>query len=96
MRLIHTAEFLRSYEKLPPEIRVQTDKQLIFLSRNPRHPSLHVHKRAGERNLWQARMTRSYRLFFAWMAMPSCCLPLNPTRSSYRRESGSLSARASI
>lgn len=64
MQLIHTAEFLRSYEKLPPEIRVQTDKQLIFLSRNPRHPSLHVHKRAGERNLWQARMTRSYRLFF--------------------------------
>ncbi len=64
MEFIPTPHFLRSYDKLPLIIREQTDRCLELLGENPRHPSLHTHQRAGESNLWQARITRGYRLFF--------------------------------
>ncbi len=64
MELIYSAAFLKAYSKLTPELRDQVDKQLLLLAYNPHHPSLHTHKRRGQEHLWQARITRSYRLFF--------------------------------
>ncbi len=64
MEFVPTPRFLWSYHKLPLIIREQTDRCLELLGENPRHPSLRTHKRAGESNLWQARVTRDFRLFF--------------------------------
>ncbi len=64
MQLIYSPAFLKAYEKLSAELRDQVDKQLTLLADNPHHPSLRTHKRRGEEYLWQARITRNYRLFF--------------------------------
>lgn len=64
MQLIYSPAFLKDYARLAPKLRDQVDKQLTLLAENPRHPSLRVDKRRGEGDTWQARITRSQRLFF--------------------------------
>ena len=64
MELIYAPAFLKNYRELTAELREQVDKQLSFLAIDPHHPSLRIHKRRGEKGIWQARITRSYRLFF--------------------------------
>jgi mRNA-degrading endonuclease RelE of RelBE toxin-antitoxin system len=64
MRVIRTKRFDQAYAKLPAEIQRQAVEQLLRLEVDPQHPSLHTHKRRGEGDVWQARVTRSYRLFF--------------------------------
>lgn len=64
MELIYSPTFLKAYTKLPAQIRGHVDKQIAILAANPHHPSLRTHKRRGEDDLWQARITRNYRLYF--------------------------------
>lgn len=64
-RLALNRSFRRAYAKLPPVIQRETDEQIRRLCVDPHHPSLHTHKRKGEEGLWQARITRSYRLYSA-------------------------------
>ena len=64
MELIYSPAFLKAYAKLSAELREQVDKQLVLLADNPHHPSLRTHKRRGEGDVWQARITQKYRLFF--------------------------------
>ena len=64
MRLVTTTRFWRDYNKLNPTIQNQVDKALELLAENPHHPSLHTHKRRGEKEVWQARVTRGHRLYF--------------------------------
>jgi len=64
MRVTFSTRFWRDYYQLPPNIQEQTRKTLKLLRENPHHPSLRTHKRAGEPDVWQARVTRSYRIFF--------------------------------
>ncbi|NUN98015.1 MAG: hypothetical protein HUU16_17775 [Candidatus Omnitrophica bacterium] len=49
---------------MTPSLQRRADTAIQQLRVNPHHPSLRTHKRAGEGNLWQARVTRSYRLYF--------------------------------
>ncbi len=56
--------FKRDYRKATAEVQEATDKALRFLAENPRHPSLRA-KIVDETNrIWQARVTRSWRLYF--------------------------------
>jgi mRNA-degrading endonuclease RelE of RelBE toxin-antitoxin system len=64
MELVYSPAFLKAYAKLSAELREHVDKQLHLLADNPHHPSLRTHKRRGEGEVWQARTTRNYRLFF--------------------------------
>lgn len=64
MRLIATKQFWRGYDKLPESIQGQVDRTLTLLEENPHHPGLRIHKRQGEKDVWQARVTRNYRLYF--------------------------------
>ncbi len=64
MRVIRTKRFDETFLKLPASIHRKAIEQLLRLEANPHHPSLHTHKRAGQKNLWQARITRNYRVFF--------------------------------
>ena len=57
-------QFDKKYRQLTQDIRRYVDKTLDLLRENPYHPSLHTHKRRGEKEVWQARVTRNYRLYF--------------------------------
>ena len=48
VEIVLTEEFEKAYKKLPEEIKNKVKKQLQFLSHNPAHPSLKIHKLNGE------------------------------------------------
>ena len=52
------------YTRLSPKLKAQTDKQLDFLVKDLRHPSLRAKKYDESRDLWQARISRDYRVYF--------------------------------
>lgn len=63
-KVFFTPAYDRAYDKLPATIQQAVDDQIQRLRIDPRHPSLRTHKRRGEGEVWQARITRDYRLFF--------------------------------
>ncbi|MBI5003646.1 hypothetical protein HZC00_00955 [Candidatus Kaiserbacteria bacterium] len=52
------------YESLSIVLKRAADKQLIFLVKDLRHPSLHAKKYDEAMGLWQARINKSWRLYF--------------------------------
>jgi len=69
MKISRTDAFKRDFQKLPDRIKRRTEKALRMLVTNPHHPSLRVKKVKGELikgfdNVFEARITRDYRLFF--------------------------------
>lgn len=64
MKLSWTQRGQNDYEALPHSARQLADKQLDFLVKNLRHPSLKAKKYSEERGVWQARITRDYRAYF--------------------------------
>jgi len=64
MKLAFTARGLRDYGALPPLLQRTVDKQLALLLQNLRHPSLNAKKYDQANDVWQARVTRSYRFYF--------------------------------
>jgi mRNA interferase RelE/StbE len=78
MEVVYSPTFLKAYQGLSRDLRDQVDKQLALLISNPHHPSLRTHKRRGEKDVWQARVTRSYRLFFSLEADTIVLLTVGP------------------
>lgn len=64
MKVRYTYIFKRDFDILPRAIKKQVDKQLVFLFTNFRHPSLHVKKIQGIRDIWEARVSKDYRFTF--------------------------------
>ena len=64
MKLLFTKNFIREYRKLPQQIQNSIDKQLGLLLSNPQHPSLSIKKMQDPRNIWEGRVTESYRFTF--------------------------------
>ena len=64
MRLFYTDRFHRSYADAPVDIQRRCDKQLALLVQDLRHPSLRAEKYDAARNIWQARVSRDWRLYF--------------------------------
>lgn len=64
MKLVFTARAEQDYYNLSPKLRAQADKQLDQLVRDLRYPSLHAKKYDERRDIWQARISRDYRVFF--------------------------------
>ena len=64
MKLLFTKNFVREYRKLPQRIQKETDKQLELFLSNPQHPSLSIKKMQDPRNIWEGRVTESYRFTF--------------------------------
>jgi mRNA-degrading endonuclease RelE of RelBE toxin-antitoxin system len=59
-----SARFDRDFNQLPTDIKKQADKQLKMLVQNLRYPSLRAKKYDESRDIWQARITDNYRLYF--------------------------------
>jgi addiction module RelE/StbE family toxin len=64
MKIRRTDRFKKDYQKLPPDIQQRVDQKLRFLARDPRHPSLRIHKLRAVRGLWELSVTVNYRVVF--------------------------------
>jgi len=64
MKIAFTRPFKRDYKGLPENIQKQTDKQITHLLDNPNHPSLQMKKMEGHRSVWEAGITKGYRMTF--------------------------------
>ena len=64
MRALYTARFIRQLDDAPAEIRRAFSKQLTVLLQNLRHSSLHSKKYDEARDIWQGRVTGSWRFYF--------------------------------
>ena len=70
--------FLESYSRLKPRERKALDKAITFLSANPRHPSLNVHKAKnvkskyaeGGNDVFIAYASKNLRLTFEYGPKP--------------------------
>ncbi|NWG03962.1 MAG: hypothetical protein HXY44_14010 [Syntrophaceae bacterium] len=64
MKIQTTRPFDEDYYSLPEVIKERTEKQLTLLLENPGHPSLQLKKIKGHPNIWEGRVTKSYRFTF--------------------------------
>ena len=64
MHIEATATFIRLYKKLPQELKEKTKKTLQLLESNPKHPSLGHKKMAGQKDIFEIRISRNYRLTY--------------------------------
>jgi mRNA-degrading endonuclease RelE of RelBE toxin-antitoxin system len=64
VRARRTRRFARDFDLAPPDIQRALEKQLGHLLRDLRHPSLRAKKYDEARGIWQARITRGWRLYF--------------------------------
>ena len=64
MRIERTERFKRNFQALPEAIQRRAEKQLVRFLQNPRHPSLRIKKMRGPQDIWEGRITQSYRFTF--------------------------------
>lgn len=64
MNLYYTDRVLKSYAAAPQHIQEAFDKQVGLLAENLRRPSLRAKKYDESRDIWQDRVTRSWRFYF--------------------------------
>lgn len=64
MKLFFTKNFIRNYRALPQHVQKTIDKQLDVLLSDKQHPSLNIKKMQGHPDLWEGRVTNSYRFTF--------------------------------
>ena len=64
MKVFYSLHFKKSFKFLPKEVKRKFKKQIDFLLKNFRYPSLRCKKYDEEKNIWQVRVDRNYRLYF--------------------------------
>ena len=64
MKLEHTLRIRRALRIFPPEIQERFYKQIEYLKRDIRHPSLRAKKYDEAEDIWQARVTGTIRFYF--------------------------------
>ena len=64
MKLLFTKRARNDYDAFPPNIQKLADKQLDFLVKDLRYPSLKSKKYDEARGIWQARISQDYRVYF--------------------------------
>ena len=58
------SHFERALARTPENIRKKFYKQLLLLQQNLKHPSLRAKKYDESKNIWQARVDKSWRFYF--------------------------------
>ena len=64
MKIKAYKKFQKTYQNLPKNVQKKVDKQILLLSKDPRHPSLHTKKIKGSRGIWEARIDLHHRATF--------------------------------
>jgi len=65
MRLSYSRHFLEQYAAAPLPVQRAFVKQAALLLKDLRHPSLRAKKYQAGVDIWQARVTRSWRFYFS-------------------------------
>ena len=64
MHIEATDTFIKLYKKLPVDIKERTKKVLEFLQNDPHHPSLGHKKMAGQKDIFEIRVSQNYRITY--------------------------------
>ena len=64
MKYERTFSFKREYKKFSVEVQKAFEKQIKFLLKDIRHPSLRAKKYDESADVWQARVTDTVRFYF--------------------------------
>lgn len=64
MIIDRSESFKRAYQALPQGIQERVQKTLLLYAANPRHPSLGNKKMEGAGDIWELRVTQSYRITY--------------------------------
>ncbi len=64
MKVYYSSEFKASLSRFPENIKKKFYKQVEYLLRDFRHPSLRAKKYDESRNIWQARADKNIRFYF--------------------------------
>ena len=64
MKIKAYKRFLTAYQELPQNVQKKVDKQIRFLSRDFKYPSLHTKKIKGREGIWEVRIDIHHRLTF--------------------------------
>ncbi len=64
MEIVLSDRAIDALQDAPRNVRQAFQKQLRFLAANLQHPSLHAKKYDEAKDLWQARVNKSWRFFF--------------------------------
>ena len=84
MKVSFTKPFKQDYKGLPENIQDQIDEQIVQLIENPKHPSLNIKKMEGHKSIWEARITKGYRMTFQ-IDSDTCLLRRVGTHSVLKR-----------
>jgi mRNA-degrading endonuclease RelE of RelBE toxin-antitoxin system len=68
MPLFRTERFKKDFQRLPAEIQGRVEKALELFLSDQRHPSLRVRKMEGAPDVWELRVSDSYRITFQFVA----------------------------
>jgi len=63
-KLVPDKHFVKSYGKLPAQLRRQIDNKLIFLAKDPNHPSLRTKRIQGTERLYESSVNMDVRLIW--------------------------------
>lgn len=64
MKSVFSKQAKLDFRSLPANIRKRAEKQLKLLEQDLRHPSIRAKKYDASRDIWQGRVTQSYRFYF--------------------------------
>lgn len=64
MNSVFSKQAQRDFKNLPANIKKRAEKQLKLLEKEIRHPSIRAKKYDESRDIWQGRVTQSYRFYF--------------------------------
>ena len=64
MKAFYTDRFKKFYRLAPERVQKDFDKQITYLLKDLRHPSLRAKKYDEIRGIWQARVNRDWRFYF--------------------------------
>ena len=68
MQILRGERFKKDFKRLPREIQEKLPTALERFVDNFRHPSLHVKKMEGVKDIWEMRVTDTYRITFQFIA----------------------------
>jgi len=63
--LIFARTFKKNYKRLSKDIQDRFNKQLFLFTKDPKHPSLRIHRYRKEANVWEGYVSDKYRFTFS-------------------------------
>jgi mRNA interferase RelE/StbE len=64
VKILWTPTFEKDFHSLPQNTQARAEKTLQLLIENPNHPSLRTKKMQGTPDIWEVRVSASYRITF--------------------------------